>query len=442
MTTLYGHQKVDRSGTGLRLDAVSVLTAYLVLLVLLPSRLVVGPLGAVGTPAAVVAAGSALWWASSRAVPHLGGSLGRQPVRIVLSVFFTVLLTGYAAGMLRPLLPVEARAADRLMLASVGWIGVALLCADGVSDRSRLEVLLRRLVLLGAVLAVVGIVEFVFGIQVAQRIHVPGLRANFPVEGILSRAGFRRVAGTALHPIEFGVVLAMILPLALRQALLASKTRERLPVVLIAFALPMALSRSATLGTAAGLLVLFFGWSQRRRVNALAAGGLFLLVLPTALPGVVTAIKGLFVNIGADPSTTTRTEDYSAVWGMIKAQPWFGRGAGTFVPSVYRILDNQYLLTLIESGVVGVLALLAVFLTAMTCARGARAVSRDESTRELGQALTASVTVGLVTWVTFDAFSNPMASGILFLLVGCSGALWRLAMQENAPERLRVLQLP
>lgn len=414
----------------------TLLTIYLVPLVLIPSRLVLRPLGAVGTPANMVAGVALLWWLSSRVALHLGGWAGRQPVRTALGVFVTALLAGYASGMLRALVPVETRAADRFMIAALGWVGVSLLVADGVEARDRLEVLLRRVVLLGSLLAITGIIEFTTGYQVAQHIHVPGLRPNFPVEGIQSRSGFPRVAGTALHPIEFGVVLAMILPLALRQALHAQRVRDRIPILLIAFALPTAVSRSATLGTAVGMLVLFAGWSARRRVNALFTVALFLVLVSIALPGLLTAITDLFVNFNSDISTTTRTADYGAVADLIRAHPWFGSGTGTYIPDVGRILDNQYLLSLIETGIAGVAALLGLFLTAMSCARGARAVSRDPSTRELGQALAASVTVGLLTWVTFDAFSNPMASGMLFLLIGCCGALWRLEVGLADPARL------
>lgn len=419
-----------------RPDVVVVLTAYLLLLIGIPSRLVLGPLGAVGTPAALLALGCALWWLSSRVVPHLGGHVGRQPVRVAVGLFATALLAGYAAGMLRAVTPVETRASDRLMLATAGWMGVALLTADGVRDRERMEVLVRRLVWCAAALAVVGIVEFALGIQVAKDIHVPGLHPSYPVEGIQSRAGLRRVAGTALHPIEFGVVLAMVLPLAIRQAHGSRRRLDRVPLLLIAVALPMALSRSTVLGTAVGFLVLCAGWSVRRRANALLAGTLFLAALPVLLPGVLPALQSLFLNISKDPSTTTRTDDYAVVWSMVRVRPWFGSGTGTFVPELYRILDNQYLLTVVESGILGVLALMGVFLTAMTCARGARTMASTEGTRELGQALTASVAVAGFMWVTFDAFSNPMASGVLFLLVGCCGALWRLAAADADPGRL------
>lgn len=428
--------RVRRRRARPQIDAVSVLTAFLVTLVCLPARLIFAPLGAVGTPAEVIGIFAAVWWASTRVVPHLGGFVGRQPLRVALGFFGIALLAGYTSGMLRPLLGVESRAADRMMLATIAWVGVALLGADGVSDRSRLEVLLRRLVLLGALLATVGVVQFFTGFEIAKYIRVPGLRENFPIEGLQIRSGLRRVAGTALHPIEFGVVMAIILPLALRQAMTASRLRERVPVILISLALPMALSRSATLGAATGLIVMLAGWHVRRRVNGLVGGLIFLGLLNAAVPRLLGTIQGLFLNIQRDPSTTTRTDDYSQVWGMIRDQPVFGRGSGTYVPVVYRILDNQFLLTLIESGVVGVLGLMGLFFTAMSCARGARRRSSDEPTRELGQALAASLAATMVCFATFDAFSYPMCTGIFFVVIGCSGALWRLEMQAHTPDRL------
>lgn len=408
------------------LDVVVFLSAFLVLLVCLPSRLVLAPLGAVGTPATVLGILAAVWWATSRIVPHLGGAMGRQPVRLALAVFATAMLIGYTSGMLRPLVGVETRSADRFMLALIGWCGIALLCADGVTTRARCDVLVRRIVLAGAFLASLGLVQFATGLDVAQLVHLPGLHENAPVESIQVRSSFRRVAGTALHPIEFGVVLAMVLPLALSRALSSALLRDRLPVLLIAFALPMSLSRSAVLGTAAAMAVLMAGWSWRRRLNVLAVIVLMLAVQRAAIPGLLGTLKSLFVYIGVDPSTTGRTDDYAQVWEMVLERPLFGRGTGTYVPSVYRILDNQYLITLLEAGLFGVLALVGLLLTGMTCARGARQRSVDPATHELGQALCASLTVALVSFVTFDAFSFPMVSGLLFLLLGTTGALWRL----------------
>lgn len=409
-----------------RPDAVTVLTVVLALLVCLPSRLILAPLGAAGTPATVVSILALLWWFFTPSASALSADAGRQPVRTAIAFFGLVLLAAYLSAAMRPLEAVEARAADRFMIMFVGWCGLALVAADRIPSGERLEALIDRIVLFGGLLAGFGLVQFATGVDVAQHVHVPGLVENHPIESIQIRSGFRRVAGTALHPIEFGVVLATVLPLALRQVLVRRRHRDRLAVLLIAFALPMSLSRSAVLGSAAALLVLSSGWTWRRRGNALAIL-LFLLGTQRALvPGLLGTIKSLFLYISVDPSTTGRTDDYAVVWEYVQERPVFGRGAGTFVPEVYRILDNQYLVTLIEAGMLGLLGLLTVLVVAICCARRGRRRSEDDASRELGLALAASVSVSLLSFVTFDALSFPMATGVLFLVIGCCGAFWRL----------------
>jgi len=43
--------------------------------------------------------------------------------------------------------------------------------------------------------------------------------------------------------------------------------------------------------------------------------------------------------------------------------------------------------------------------------------------------VTAAIVAAALSFSTFDALAFPMFAAILFLLVGCGGALWRLARQ-------------
>ena len=103
-------------------------------------------------------------------------------------------------------------------------------------------------------------------------------------------------------------------------------------------------------------------------------------------------------------------------------RPLFGRGFGTFLPELYRYIDNTYLLGLVEFGIVGVLALLIVYFAGVHCAAAGRRMTQNQQQRELGQALIASIIVAVVSGATFDALTFPMFSGLLFLIIGCAGA--------------------
>lgn len=415
------------------IDAVTALTVFLALLVGIPSGLVIGPLGAIGSPAAIVGYGCLTWWCLGWIAPRLGFPTGRQPIHVALTVFSVTVLASYGAAAVRPLFTDELAGADRAVITMLGWLGVALLAADGVKSEERLERLLRRLVVAASFLALMGILQFFFALDIARYLHLPGLEANADLGVIQQRSVFRRVSGTAAHPIEFGVALAMAFPLALHFATnhrSRPRDRDRVHLALITFGVLVSVSRSGILGLAAASLVMFLGWDSRRRLNALFIAPLCLIATRFVVPGLLGTIKSLYTNLFDDPSVEGRTNDYELVGEFIGRAPVFGRGFGTFNPIRYFYLDNQYLGHLIETGIIGSLALFGLFLTAILCARGVRRRSSDPRRRDLGQALAAAVLVPMVTFVTFDGFGFAQVSGFMFLIIGCCGAYWRLAPVE------------
>ena len=102
--------------------------------------------------------------------------------------------------------------------------------------------------------------------------ELPGFSLNLNDIGIASRGGLNRVSGTAVYPIELGVVAGMLLPLAVYLAIYDTKRRTRrrwaagsIPVL----AIPASISRSAVLSVAVALGVLVVlmpslssGWYQ------------------------------------------------------------------------------------------------------------------------------------------------------------------------------------
>lgn len=406
-------------------DGTTLLTGYVVLLLLIPSAYVVGPLGAAGTPAQVFAMAMALWWVGRRLARPRAAAPRPQPVRAALLVLLGAALASYAAANLRAIEGVEATAADRGLLTLVALLGVVLVAGDQIPSRHRLDVLLRRLVLLGAAVAAFGLVQFVTGSSFLEYLRPPGLVVNSALVGVGERGGFSRPAATALSPIEFGVAMTMLLPLAVHYAL-HDAHRGRLvrwvPVALLALAVPVAVSRSAILGAAIAFALMLPTMTPRARRGAvLAALGLVALVY-VAVPGMLGTLLRLFTGIGDDASAESRTSSYGLAWEFISHSPVVGRGFGTFLPE-YRILDNQFLLTTIEMGVLGLLALLGLLGTgAVVAARIARAHRRADAGR-LAQALLASLAAGAASFALFDALSFPIVAGLTVLVLGAVGAL-------------------
>lgn len=421
----------------------------LALLFVLPARLVVPAIGAAGRPAVLLGLGLTGWWVLTRMVPDMV-IRGRQPVRMALLVFFVIFVLAYGLGYARGLPGIESRGSDRALIVMTSLVGVGLLVADGVSTRDRLDTLLRRLTYATAFMALVGGLQFVFGIDLAAKIRLPGLVLNRNLVGVTERgtAGLPRVAGTAGHAIEFGVLMAMVLPIALHYALHARSRAERQRrwpiVVIIALGIPFSISRSATLGLLVSGLCLTAIWSPRMRHRALVVAAVSMVLLRSAVPGLLGTIRSLFTNLESDPSVQGRTEDYDVVFTYISSRPWFGRGPGTFLPERYILLDNQALVSLVTTGYVGFAALLGLLATAYFSARSVARRGVDDCTRHLGQALATCILVAVVSSLTFDSLAFATFGGTLFLVVGAAGALWRLrdepsisTISERSPSLLR-----
>ena len=414
---------------GRRPHAGTLLAIWVVLLVAIPSALVVGPLGSAGSPAQLVGLVAGGWWLAYQVQRSRARLTPSEPTRTAMAVFAAAMIASYVAATSRPIEGIELSAADRGLLVILSLWGVTLLTTDGLVSRANLDSLLRLLVWLTAAAAAVGCLQFFTGATIVDRIDIPGLSANKDIIGSLDRNGFARVLGTSMHPIEFGMLLATVLPIALHYAARdtdRSRWKRYTPVVLICAALPLTMSRSAVLGVAVLLIVLFPTWSKRQRLLALGGVVVGTCVVYVAVPGLVGTMVRLFTGISDDSSAQSRTDSYSLALQFVSRSPITGRGLSTFLPS-YRILDNQYLGTLVGSGILGLVALLALVVTVLVQARrmSHRLASPDD--RLLARALMASVAAGAVACATFDAFGFPQTAGTFFFAIGCIGALRRHA---------------
>lgn len=430
---------------GYTLTTFGLLTLFLVLQFLIPARLVISGMGAAGRPSAAIGVLLAFLWTLS-AIRQNQLPRGRQPIRWILGLFVAVELIGYAIGFDRLPDPAEASAANRWLIFVVSMAGLTLAVADGVVTRADLDRLLRLLVVMAAVMSVVGILQFLRLIDLTQYIQLPGLQRNATLLGIGDRGDIdlARVAGTANHYIEFGVVLALVLPIALHYALFSPAGRTRTwrwtMVAIVGFGIPLSISRSATLALLLAMGLLAVVWPWRMRYNALVIGIISLAVFRIISPGVLGTIRSLFTNAANDTSVTDRIDRTGYVLDLWQLRPWFGRGAGMIIPEQYILLDNQWYMTLLAGGIVGVLALAILFFVPYFMGRSIRLRGRDQETRHLGQALAVTMPAAVLSAGTFDAFSFTTWVGVMCVLIGAVGALWRLdgttvsrALQSAAP---------
>lgn len=397
----------------------------------LPARLVFPPLGAAGAPAILLGLALFLIWLLS--FLRAGGlSRGFDPMRWVVAVFFLTSLAAFVSGQVRGLPGVESSSADRALISTVSLCGIALVTSEAPRRFRGLQAVLIALVAFGVLQAVLGVAQYLFGFDVREAIVVPGLQPNHELIGTQVRGeGVSRVAGTMTHYIEFGVALALMAPIALHLALFAKGWITRwvawVAAGCIIGAVPLSVSRSGLLVLAVGLAVLAVVWPLRMKANLALFALAGAIAYPIVAPGVLGTLRALFTNVDVDPSISGRTDDYALVWQYVTDRPIFGRGLGTFIPEQYFILDNEYLMRVLNGGVIGLLGFIAVLVGGYVVARSVRRRARTEEHRHLGQALAGTMAGAAVASALFDSLSFTAYAVTLFVVVGCIGALWRLS---------------
>ena len=426
---------IDRSPAGLATRAASFLTIYVILLTFIPSALVLAPLGGAGSPATLLAFALLGWYVLLWVHPRFALYRGHQPTRLAAAIFTCVFVAAYVSANRHTLDTTAQNGSDRDMICLAGWMAVLLLASDGIEGWEQLRTLLRRVVACVSAIAALGIAQFVTGFNLATYVVIPGLSRQVAFEDLGTRDGLNRPSATTAQPLELAAVLALALPLALHQARYAApgeRFRRWLQVALIGVALPLTISRSAVLGLTVIALMLVPTWPKRERRRAIpvALGGA--AVIWVAVPSLVPLLYQLFATTGAESSSTSRLDAYSSATPFITAHPWLGEGFGTFLPQTYFFVDDQYLTSLIETGLLGLLALLSLFGLGCYLARTARRSCADEKTRDLLQCLAVSVVTVALSFFTFDALGFATFSGMTFLLLGCIGAAWRL-IRTGAP---------
>jgi hypothetical protein len=413
-----------------RADGVTLLCCYCAVLFILPSHLVIAAIPLALAPSMIVGMGLGLLWFLAQLVNTVGMAKGRSLVRTSLFLFGLSQLATYGYATFSWLPSDEMNATDRSVLTIMGAMVVGIFAVDSLRGLSRIDKLLRVVVYGCTFVAVIGLIQFFIGVDPTHYMVLPGLREVGDVNTLLERSIFRRPSGTAGHPIEYGVVCAIAVPLTAHYAFRAKTSGRRTwpwwtCLLLVATGAMVSLSRSAILGLLAAALVLLPTWPAKRQLHTLIATVLFAGVMRLFVPGLIGTLISLFSNLSGDPSIQHRTEDYARASIQIAQHPWLGKGFGTYLPDKYGPLDNQYLGTLVETGIVGLAALVFVLLAGAYAAIQIRRFARDPVIRDLAQALLACLAVIMVADGTYDAFGFIMATGMCFLLVGVLGALWR-----------------
>jgi O-antigen ligase len=210
-----------------------------------------------------------------------------------------------------------------------------------------------------------------------------------------------------------------------------AKWKRVVPVLCIALSVGAAVSRSGVIAVAASLGVLVVSLPPTRRLKALATVPLALGVILVAAPGLIGTLASFFLAGDSDPSVAHRTNNYPYVEQLVRQAPWLGQGPDTYIPIELHVLDNQYLTTAIELGLLGVVATAFYLVCPVVVALAARRRAIDPELRDLCAALAGASLAAVLCAATFDGFSFPMFFNLQALIAGLAGAVWLLASKEQ-----------
>jgi O-antigen ligase len=331
----------------------------------------------------------------------------------------------------------------------LSFIVIVYFIASVIGNRTEVDFIIKVLVGGGAVLAFFALVEFNTGFDVFDHIErvFPLLQIqDTSFHSLEVRGGRTRVAGSGQHPIAYGSALLMLVPLAIY---LARRTRTKAwwtAAVLLTLGSLATVSRTSILM----IIVMLFLYvrifpAYTKRLWPLLVP--MLLVIHIALPGSLGTVKESFFPKGGlvkeqQGAKGTRGSGRVADLGpgLVEASrtPLLGQGYGSRVIDIgplqnAPILDDQWLQTLLETGILGLGAWLWLFISfSRRMLRRARE-DIDSPDAWLYAALGSSIASFAFGILFYDAFSFIQVTFFAFILIALGAMLLQQERGAVAP---------
>jgi O-antigen ligase/polysaccharide polymerase Wzy-like membrane protein len=417
-----------------------MLQVFAVAMMVFPSDTVIKAVGAAGYPAGVVGVFVFGVFAVNVLLGFHDPARHSHPIRGVLCVIWVGVLASYIFMDRGRLTGIQIASADRMLIRFAVVTGIALVAAEWLRSLPDVMRVVRVLCWGAAFCGFVAVLQYAMSLDLAHYLRqIPGFVVNQDNPTITARGSLNRVAGTATTSIEMGVVAGMLIPIAVCLGLYdrdKSSFKRWAPATLITMGVATSVSRSAVISVVVAFAALVVLMPPKQRLAALcglpiALGGIFMTA-----HGLIGVLASFFAGASNDPSVQYRTHDYPVAEQLWQAAPWFGHGPGTYIPAdSLNIFDNQYLGSVVELGLVGLVAFVAFLLVPAFVAIAARRSSTTPELRLLCAALTGAAFAATVCSVTFDSMSFPMFVNVFALVIGLIGACWRLASAEREQAR-------
>jgi hypothetical protein len=304
--------------------------------------------------------------------------------------------------------------------------------------------MLRPLAAVTGTAAGIGIVERLTGHGWASYLseHVPAAYVSDFIFGLASRGGSVRAQGASEFALEYGWVMAIVLPLlAIAVSTWVGRNRgwgrARLLLVLVPVAelaaVVLSKSRSAEVAVAAAavLLVALAGASRRLTLGTAAAAVAVVAVLAVAPSALLNPFHSASSN-----SIESRLVRLKVLFALTAHHPFVGLGYTGF-GSVLVGLDDAYAETFGQLGVIGLLAWMAVLVTTLAIALRTLRAPRSSGLRQLGAACVVGTVGVMVASAAYDLTFTEQSMWTLVLL----GVL-AVSLAEHLPARARAPRSP
>jgi hypothetical protein len=325
------------------------------------------------------------------------------------------------------------------------WL-VVYLIVSVVRRFEVVETLIKVMVAAGAVVAFFSLIEARTGFSPFNHLTTffPMLEQTEIAE-IDQRGSRIRAAGSAQGAIPLGAALVLLIPVGVY---LGRRVSPRWWFAVGLLALGALGTRSRTGVIMMLILVVAFLWLRPKETRRLVLPALVpaLVLIHFLLPGTIGTFHQSFFpeggliaqqNQNAGSRGSGRVADLGPALDEWSRQPVLGQGYSTRLTGRDRanaaILDNQWLKTLLETGVAGLVGWVWLF-ARFVRRTGARAKEDFSDYGWLLAAITASVLSFAVGMFFYDAFSFIQVTFLMYILMGLGAAL--MAM----PERNRIRQ--
>jgi O-antigen ligase len=348
-----------------------------------------------------------------------------------------------------------ASVVDKRLMFFLSFILVLYVTAGVIRRLDSIDYLAKTLVAGGAIVGLFAMIESRTGFNIFNHLDrvIPILRAGGEGEPEAFQkygAAKLRVFGSAQHPIALSAALVVLTPLAIYLSQRYRQRRWYACTILLVAGCAATVSRTGILMlVVVGIVFLWLRPREVRRFWPVIIPAL--IVIKLVLPGTLGAIKQSFLPAGgliaeqqsqAGESGSGRIADIGPALNEWKGQPLLGQGFGTRVVDASipgpkaNILDNQWLGTLLETGIIGFFGWLWFFVRVVR--RFGKEAKKDDSDRGwLLVALAAGVAAFAVGMFTYDAFAFIQVTFLLFIFVGLGSAVLAERATPRAVDSLR-----